>query len=200
MESINGNISTHRLEMIKLLLSDIKYNVNQKLIHVYFQLQNANKSKTELKESILNIKLISLTNIDDLNTLKSNTVLQITNALYAFRVHINNTLQLTNAIDSVITSKQSWNNCFSNYSNYLTDKIYNIEELIDFKKNHTMIIGMITKSGEDAIITVSDKTSKIKVLKKKVIIFYVMIINSIEVITNELVKTERFLFENGQNN
>jgi hypothetical protein len=198
MQSINHNhnISTYRVEMVKLLLSDIKSNIKQKLLNIYFALQNANKSKIKLRESILNIQLISVSDTNDLDILKSNSLLQINKALHIFKIHMNNTLRLTNEIDSTIICKESWNKCFSNYSEHLADKLYTIEEMTGFGKNYTVILNLVTQNGEDVINTSIDKKSDIKTLKNKVVIFYIMIINAMEVIANELVKTETFLYDN----
>ena len=43
----NQDISTPRLQMVRLLLSDLKDNVNKKLIQVFNVLQDANKSKID---------------------------------------------------------------------------------------------------------------------------------------------------------
>ena len=54
MQSIH-NISIPRIQMVKLLLCDLKSNINRKILLVYNFLQDANKSKIELKNSIINI-------------------------------------------------------------------------------------------------------------------------------------------------
>lgn len=194
----NKNISVPRIQMIKLLLSELKSNIDRKLIQIYNLLQIVNKSKIELKKSILKIKLISLNDIDKLNILKGDSIIKITETLDIFKIHVHNTLQLVRSINSIIVSKQYWNNCFSNYCEYLTDSFYKIEEITDFEQINKMILNLVIQNGEDAINIASDNESDIKTFKNKIVVFYIMIINTMEVIINEIGKMETFLYANIQ--
>jgi len=141
----NKNISVPRIQMIKLLLSELKSNIDRKLILIYNLLEIVIKSKIELKNSILKIKLISLYDIDNLNILKSDSIIQIKETLHIFKIHVHNTFQLVRSINSIIISKQYWNNCFSNYCEYLTGSFYNIEEITDFEQINKMILNLVIK-------------------------------------------------------
>ncbi len=194
----NKNISIPRIQMIKLLLSELKSIIDRKLTHIYNLLQDAYKSKIELKNSILKIKLISLYDINNLDIIKSETIIQITETLNVFKIHVHNIIQLVRVIDSVIISKKNWNNCFSNYSEYLSGSFYNIEEMTYFEQINKMILNLVIQNGQDAILTASDNTSDIKIFKNKIVVFYIMILNTMEVLINEIGKMEIFLYENIQ--
>jgi hypothetical protein len=193
------NISKSRLLMVKSILSDIKNDINKKLSQVYKVLQCARKSKIELKNSILKIKLISLSgteNIDHVDTLKRESRAQITEALHIFKIHTNNSIDIAKEINSVIKSKQSWNHCLNNYRDYITDDYYNIEDITNFEMIITMIFGCVIQSGEDALASASFRTSDARTFKTKVTVFYVMITNVMGIIINELAETELFLYKN----